>query len=207
MIIGISGVARSGKDTLANGFVEIFRKCGVKAKRYALADELKKEVKHFLQKNVGIDSFTQNDDDKRIIRPFLVSYGTHLRRKLNPDCWIEKLTENLKGDTISIVSDIRYENEAEWVLDQGGLLIHITRFNGSDYILPANEEETANDPILQKKSSVCFTWDTFGETHKENLTDYCFAFFEACFNMEDINKWQTTYPLSKRLNKTKTNPV
>lgn len=207
MIIGISGVARSGKDTLANGFVEIFKKCGIKAKRYALADELKKEVKSFLVKNAGIDSFTQDDDDKKIIRPFLVSYGTHLRRKLNPDCWIEKLTQNLKDDTISIISDIRYDNEAEWILSQGALLIHITRVNDSGYILPANDEERINDPILQKKASVRFTWDTFGETYKENLTDYCFAFFEACFNMEDIKKWQMTYPLSKKSNKTKTNPV
>jgi hypothetical protein len=207
MIIGISGVARSGKDTLANGFVRIFKKCGIKAKRYALADELKKEVKSFLLKNVGIDSFTQNDDDKKIIRPFLVSYGTHLRRELNPNCWIEKLTKNLKEDSLTIVSDIRYENEAQWILDQGGLLIHISRLNGESYMPPANEEERINDPILQKKSSVSFTWDTIGDTNLENLTDYCFAFFEACFNMESIEQWQTTYPLSKKLKQTKTSLV
>lgn len=207
MIIGISGVARSGKDTLANGFVEIFKKCGIKAKRHALADELKKEVKSFLLKNIGIDSFTQNDHDKKIIRPFLVSYGTHLRRELNPNCWIEKLTENLKDDSLAIISDIRYENEAQWILDQGGFLIHITRLNGQETIPPANEEERLNDPILQKKASLCFTWDTINESTKEFLTDYCFAFFETCFNMEDINKWQTTYPLSKKLKKTKTKTV
>jgi len=48
MIIGVSGVARSGKDTLANNFVKIFKKIGIKAKRYALADELKREVKRKL---------------------------------------------------------------------------------------------------------------------------------------------------------------
>lgn len=56
MIIGISGVARSGKDTLANNFVKIFKSLGIKAKRQALADELKKEVRHFLKKNTGLDS-------------------------------------------------------------------------------------------------------------------------------------------------------
>ena len=69
MIIGISGVARSGKDTLANNFVKIFKHLGIKAKRYAFADELKREVKPFLKKHSGLDSFTQDDEVKKMIRP------------------------------------------------------------------------------------------------------------------------------------------
>ena len=105
MIIGISGVARSGKDSLANNFVDIFKKIGIKAKRYAFADELKREVRSFLKKNTGLDSFTQNDDEKKIIRPFLVAYGTSVRRTLNKDCWIQTLESYLKNDEIAIRSE------------------------------------------------------------------------------------------------------
>jgi len=208
MIIGISGVARSGKDTLANGFVEIFKQFGIKAKRYALADALKHECRNFLKKNIGINPFTTNDEEKKIIRPFLVFYGTEMRRKLDEDCWIKAL-EKLRNDgEIMIVSDIRYENEAKWIKDNGGLLIHISRtLNSGETVPPANEQEKINDPIVAGLSDPCFVWQTFGDLDKNLMTDFCYAFFQACFGMEEIQKWQTTYPLSKRLNKTKTKTV
>lgn len=205
MIIGISGVARSGKDTLANGFVEIFKHIGVKAKRYALADELKREVKPFVKKTLGIDVFNLTDEEKAVVRPFLVFWGTHIRRKNNDNCWIEALQKHLKSDTLTIVSDIRYQNEADWIKDNGGILIHISRIGDFGNVIEApNEEERQNDPILASKSDANFVWQTFGDDKKELLTDYCNAFFESCFSEETIKKCQTTYPLSKKSKKIKT---
>lgn len=205
MIIGISGVARSGKDTLANGFVKIFEELGVKAKRYALADELKLEVRSFIKKTLNIDVFDLTDYQKKLIRPFLVFWGTHIRRENNKNCWIESLEKQLKPDTLTIVSDIRYENEAEWVKNNGGILIHISRIGDFGNIIEApNEEERQNDPILASKSDANFVWQTFGDDKKELLTDYCNAFFESCFSEETIKKCQTTYPLSKKSKKIKT---
>jgi hypothetical protein len=204
MIIGVSGVARSGKDTLANNFVKIFKKIGIKAKRYALADELKREVRPFLKKKTGLNSFTQNDDEKKIIRPFLVAYGTHIRRALNEDCWIDSLSSYLKKDEIAIISDVRYKNEADWI-QKNGFLIHISRLDKeNNRIKPANAEEIENDPILQSKANVSFVWQTVdGNEDKNNpfsLSEYSWAIFEQCFDSEEITKWQTTYPL---LNKSK----
>jgi hypothetical protein len=206
MIIGISGVARSGKDTLANNFVNIFKSLGIKAKRYALADELKKEIRPFLKKHTGLDSFTQNDEEKKMIRPFLVAYGTNIRRAMNKNCWIETLTKKLKNDEITIVSDVRYENEADWI-QENGFLIHIARLDKElNLIKPANVEETENDPILQSKANLSYVWQTVeGDSDKNNpfsLSEYSWAIFEQCFDSEEITKWQTTYPLLNRLNKT-----
>ena len=202
MIIGISGVARSGKDTLANNFVKIFKSLGIKAKRQALADELKKEVRHFLKKNTGLDSFTQRDDEKKIIRPFLVAYGTNIRRELNKNCWIENLTKKLKNNEITIISDVRYENEADWI-QENGFLIHIARLDKENNLIkPANTQELENDPILQSKANVSFVWQTVEENEDKNnpfsLSEYSWAIFEQCFSSEEITKWQTTYPLSNK---------
>lgn len=202
MIIGISGVARSGKDTLANNFVKIFKRLGIKAKRYALADELKREVRPFLKKHTGLDPFTQNDDEKKMIRPFLVAYGTHIRRALNQDCWINTLSSFLKKDEIAIISDVRYENEADWV-QKNGFLIHIARLDKENNLIkPANPEEQENDPILQAKANLSYVWQTVEDNKDLNnpfsLSEYSCAIFEQCFDSEEITQWQTTYPLSKK---------
>jgi hypothetical protein len=202
MIIGISGVARSGKDTLANNFVKIFKYLGVKAKRYAFADELKREVRPFLKKKTGLDSFTQNDDEKKMIRPFLVAYGTHIRRALNENCWIDTLSSYLKNNEIAIISDVRYKNEADWI-QKNGFLIHIARLDKENNLIkPANSEELENDPILQAQANLSYVWQTVEESkEKDNpfsLSEYSWAIFEQCFDSEEITQWQTTYPLSKK---------
>lgn len=205
MIIGISGVARSGKDTLANGFVRILKEIGVKSQRLALADELKSECRSFIKKTLNIDVLNMTDEEKKIVRPFLVFWGTHVRRKANENCWIDALEKRKKPDTLTIVSDIRYQNEADWIKQSGGFLIHIARLDqNGEFIQPPNEEEKENDPLLIEKSNISFVWNTFGDKDVKLLTDYCYAFFESSFSSEVIEQWQTTYPLSKKLKKTKT---
>ena len=202
MIIGISGVARSGKDSLANNLVMIFETLGIKAKRYAFADELKREVQSFLMQKTGLDSFTQNDEQKKMVRPFLVAYGTNIRRALNKNCWIDTLKEFISKDEIAIISDVRYENEADWI-QENGFLIHLARVAKSgEFIQPANIEEAENDPILQKKANLSYVWQTVEGNENVNspftLEQYCWAIFEQCFSQEEIMKWQTTYSLSKQ---------
>ena len=202
MIIGISGVARSGKDSLANNLVMIFETLGIKAKRYAFADELKREVQSFLMQKTGLDSFTQDDEQKKMVRPFLVAYGTNIRRALNKNCWIDTLKEFISKDEIAIISDVRYENEADWI-QENGFLIHLARVAKSgEFIQPANIEEAENDPILQKKANLSYVWQTVEGNENVNspftLEQYCWAIFEQCFSQEEIMKWQTTYSLSKQ---------
>ena len=202
MIIGISGVARSGKDSLANNLVMIFETLGIKAKRYAFADELKREVQSFLMQKTGLDSFTQNDEQKKMVRPFLVAYGTNIRRALNKNCWIDTLKEFISKDEIAIISDVRYENEADWI-QENGFLIHLARVAKSgEFIQPANIEEAETDPILQKKANLSYVWQTVEGNENVNspftLEQYCWAIFEQCFSQEEIMKWQTTYSLSKQ---------
>ena len=97
MIVGISGLARSGKDTLFKFLSEKLKNSNISSKRLAFADELKEECDDFLKKNIGISAFTETNTEKEIIRPFLVCYGTKVRRRLNKNCWIDRLSNKLKS--------------------------------------------------------------------------------------------------------------
>ena len=161
-IIGISGLARCGKDSFFNIASNILEEEGIKTKRFAFADCLKSECNEILEKYTGISAFTENTSEKEIIRPLLVTYGTHIRRKINPNCWIDKIDNEVKlfsTNELSFITDVRFENEIDWVKNIGGKSIHITR----EGILPPNKEEAENDPILSRKSDIKFSWKNFNE--------------------------------------------
>tara|TARA_Y100000361_G_scaffold58896_1_gene51512 strand:+ start:1950 stop:2513 length:564 start_codon:yes stop_codon:yes gene_type:complete len=173
-IIGISGLARSGKDSFFEISKEILREQNIKKKtrRLAFADELKSECDEFLSGNTGISAFTEENSEKEIIRPFLVTYGTHIRRRLNKRCWIDKVEQKLgeESEDLIFITDVRYENEIEWVHSLGGSTVHVER-DGN----PApNEEEIKNDPILKSKSAHNIHWKTFSEQNMPlNKTMVC----------------------------------
>jgi hypothetical protein len=160
-ILGISGLARSGKDSFYELCKPFLDKEGVKHRRMAFADELKEEADLILSKYVGISAFTENAEEKKVIRPLLVTYGTHIRRKINPNCWIEKVQSNLKdlegNNEFVFITDVRFQNEIEWVHSAGGSSIHVSR-SGT---IPPNEDERQNDPILNKESNFRIKWNNF----------------------------------------------
>lgn len=161
-IIGISGLARSGKDTLFEFLSEKLKNRNISSKRLAFADELKEECDDFLKKNIGISAFTETNVEKEIIRPFLVCYGTKVRRRLDKNCWINRLSDKLKSlnQDYVFITDVRYKNEIEWVKSQGGKTIHIERHGN----IAPNEEELRNDPILKNSSQYRVKWKNFKET-------------------------------------------
>lgn len=172
-ILGLCGNARAGKDTFFNISRDLLCKRKVLTGRVAFADELKKECDEFLIKNLGISAFTEDPKEKQLIRPFLVTYGTHLRRKLDKDCWIKKaeplVGRFMENKSIPVVTDVRFPNEADWVHSLGGYVIHIDR----EGFGPANEEEAENEPILIDKSDERVEWPTLGnpEIHKKKYID------------------------------------
>jgi energy-coupling factor transporter ATP-binding protein EcfA2 len=164
-IIGICGPARSGKDTLADSFAEIFKEYKVKTQKLSFAKELKYECKSFVKRTLGIDIFTEVTEEKDIIRPLLVTWGTHVRRKLNDNVWIDALEKRMHSNKIVIISDVRFENEFNWVKKQGGKIIFVNRTLPDGSLVPnANEEEEKNNCFLQQNADSTFTWDTISDS-------------------------------------------
>jgi len=162
-VIGLCGSARSGKDTFFN-FAERFPlPNGRKIRRVAFADELKKDLNNFLVSKLGISAWTDKDEEKAIIRPIMVAYGEAMRDKTEGRYWIEKIRKKLETNetngNISVITDVRYANEIDFLNTfPNSKCIYIERLG----VRPANDEEESNDASLRKKATNFLSWRTFG---------------------------------------------
>jgi hypothetical protein len=170
-VIGISGLARCGKDSFYQISKSILEEKGIQSTRFAFADCLKEECDQILKENIGISAFTENSEEKKIIRPLLVTYGTHIRRKLNENCWIEKIEESVLSKVsegnVTFITDVRFENEIDWVHSLNGESVHITR----EGIVPPNKDEAKNNPILKNKSTQLVDWPNFDSIKESDVSN------------------------------------
>ena len=169
-LIAIAGNARSGKDSLCESLRILYEIRKKKVTRIAFADDLKEEVDEFLKSSLGISAFTQDNDEKNIIRPFLVWWGTEFRRSLDEDHWVKLAEKKLDRDGINIITDLRYPNEAAWVKKNGGSIIYLERFTSSGVIAPANSYEREFNPQLKKMADTCLKWGELSD--KKDRLDY-----------------------------------
>lgn len=184
-IVGISGYARSGKDLFASVAEKILKERGLRVKKFALAYELKNDLKSLIKTKVGVDVFTENTDEKNIIRPLLVAYGDVMRKVSEGRYWTRKLEQKIVNSKIdvAIITDIRYdyyaEDEVTWLRNkQCGKLIHITKFKMASapskrristskpvkiYDNPPNDHELLNNPKLKAKADYAFEWEDYSD--------------------------------------------
>jgi len=126
--IGLTGLAGSGKDTVAKLIKDNY---AGKVMLYALADPLKEAcaiafgvpVAHFYdeKKKEMIDEFWGMTR-----REMLQKFGTEAMRNTFDDAfWIKRaqhFVEHAEKQDIDllVVTDIRFDNEAEWIIDDNG---------------------------------------------------------------------------------------
>jgi hypothetical protein len=176
MYIGIAGVSRSGKDSLALELENTIRSyTGKTIYRTSLAQPLKEDCKDFIQEYLGLDVFTDNTEEKSIFREFLVWYGKVKRQQTEGQYWTQLLDKRVEQfqPNICIVPDIRYQqyeqDEVSWLKSKpDSVLIHLQRvaING-EIVQPANMDETINDSIIQNSSDYKIIWPTFTDENKE----------------------------------------
>jgi hypothetical protein len=147
-VIGLVGVARSGKDTLAGHLQNIFNeKYDRHFKLMAFADVLKKMCqKHF---DLSIEQLWGNAKeipDKKYKKMGLDEYWTpreimqeigEFYRKIDYDFWVKTLSKNIVDEDV-LITDVRYINEADFVRENKGFLIKVVRdadnkIHGSDH--------------------------------------------------------------------------
>lgn len=189
-MIGISGYARSGKDTFGEALVRILKTYGIKAKTYALATQLKEDITFLTESDFNISAFTKDDQEKKIIRPLLVGYG-EAWRKADADHWIKVLDSNFEPAILPIITDIRYVNEADWILDNNGFLLNVSRsLSSENFVGPANEEEKLNGPKVKDKSSFDLCWGTMSD---QKLIDEVVESFIISILGEKIELWKAIF--------------
>ena len=168
--IGVSGVARSGKNLFCDIAINQLIQNGIKAKQYALAYYLKKDCEEFIRTKLGLNVFTEKTEDKSIFREMLVWYGGVKRKQTEGTYWTSMLQKDIESDDSDVifVSDIRYDqypkDEVYWIKEiLNGKLLHISKYTYNDFdervfILPPNEHEKINDPLVKSKSDYKLEW-------------------------------------------------
>lgn len=138
-LVGLTGLAGSGKDTAAEALV------AAGWKRDAFADRMRVAVLA-LDPWVDVDPFYRAagrdrlsflverygwDEAKREypeVRRLLQKFGTEAGRKIHgDDCWIDLLFRSWDNETSLVITDCRFNNEAEAVRARGGLVVRIDR--------------------------------------------------------------------------------
>ena len=113
-IIGISGKAGAGKDTLAQMLVlELYRYGECRTVHFADVGKAS-EIKW-----LGMT-----------VRELLQKFGTAIREGVDPDFWVKSLFNIYEDKDFIIIPDVRFPNEAKAIKDRGGILIRIER-NGA----------------------------------------------------------------------------
>ncbi len=181
--IGVSGFARSGKDTFYERCKIFLEKEGKKVCRFGFADALKEECDELLGKYTDISAFTENNSEKKLVRPLMVTWGTSIRRKLDENCWIKKIQsdveQKIRDGYYVFVTDVRFKNEAEWVKINGGILVNVAR----EGIGPANHEEHKQSHLLKAFVSHKVYWPTFDE-ELEKCDDFVVPFLNHFLSLD-----------------------
>lgn len=136
MIIGLSGKARSGKNTVGDYLEGTYF-----VHQVALADKIKAILKDLFfltpEQLHGDDKF--KDDPRYGCSPrYMMQYfGTEMARKFNPDIWVQhvavevaKIQKKCPG-AVTAITDVRFINEIDWIKHQGGQIWRIIRTDDS----------------------------------------------------------------------------
>ena len=124
LLIGVSGYARSGKDTIGQILVANHR-----FQRHAFADKLKKlslRIDQHVADSVHANGWERAKDDP-YVRGFLQRLGVAARDVIADDIWITALFGDLDFELRHVITDVRFVNEAAAIRKAGGYIWRVNR--------------------------------------------------------------------------------
>lgn len=149
-VIGISGWARSGKDTAAQRLVEEYG-----YQKFSFAKPMKDALYRLNPKitinevqstplRVGVDVYDWEGLKERSpdVRVLLQRLGTEVGREMfGDDFWVNHAIDSIPDGAKAVIADVRYPNEADRIRQLGGKVIRVER----PFVYAANEHpsETA----------------------------------------------------------------
>lgn len=159
-ILGLSGKKRSGKNYTATIIKELVSP-DIRVVEMSFAGALKKEVATFL--DITIEEL--EGENKEMYRPILQRWGTEFRRNIyGNDYWIKQMDERIRKlarfsvlerlgkligrkpkDILVIITDVRFPNEADYVINSGGSMWNISNPDHKDDSNSSHASETALD--------------------------------------------------------------
>jgi hypothetical protein len=177
MLIGLTGAAGVGKDTVAQllrehfGFTHIAIADGLKNVVTQLADSLLLPGADTATLAWAIEGYGSLEAAKRAdprVRQLLIDVGCGMREVMGDDVWLNLADRNIADAHDTVVSDITFYNEAYWLVRRCGWLLEITRSGFTEERVPGNkltyppDALVANDgtqeELLQKLRVVMGEW-------------------------------------------------
>ena len=174
-LIGLTGLAGTGKDTVRN----ILQDEGFTG--FAFADPIRGMIRELLSSNGIDDGYIDDRERKEKTIPALgVSYrhlaqtlGTEWGRSLAPDFWLRiagAYMDDLawQGAQAShfVISDVRFENEAEWIRKRGGVIWRVVRDHATpvrDHVSEAGVLDIEVDHVIHNQGGILDLHDTVHE--------------------------------------------
>lgn len=151
MIIGLSGYAQSGKDTVANYLVE---KYGFK--KVSFADPIREALYRlnplitdypglagislaWIVDRSGWEEAKKNSPE---CRRLLQRFGTEVGREMfGADFWVKQAIGKINREENAVFADVRYRNEAQTIQSDGGQIWRISKPG----VLAVNNHESERD--------------------------------------------------------------
>lgn len=137
-LIGMSGYAQSGKDTVGKilvdqrgfrrlAFADSLRQLAIEVDPVVAVYDLGPTLVHLSEvvESYGWEGAKQVREGRR----FLQDLGTSCREILDPDCWIKPVERQLLSDRgfPTVITDVRFPNEAKLIKQLGGVVWRISR--------------------------------------------------------------------------------
>lgn len=181
-LIGITGKIGSGKDTVGDAVVKRYFDDRHKASlgrngerlyciKMSFAESLKKAVAAML--GVPVAKFEDRvwkeatiDGIGKSPRELLLSLGTEWgRNMIHPDFWVILSAQTYtRGDAHVVFCDVRFDNEARWIRQQGGTVIRLVR--EGDQIAPLSAINHPSEAGISEELISATVYAEAGDLHQ-----------------------------------------
>ena len=112
--IAFSGAARSGKDEVSKIMVSLGYT------RHSFGDIIKHQLSSLIKEHTGIDSFTENDAEKTLIRPVLEAWSVTNSAGILKQYWATAPTKFVNNRLVKLDEAVEFKKH-------GGSIVFVTR--------------------------------------------------------------------------------
>lgn len=150
-VVGFTGRKGAGKDTLAAAIKSELDRDGFDVVSLQFAGP----IKAFCREVFGWSEAHTDGELKETVDPrwgitprrAMQTLGTEWGRGLHPNLWVESmrtrvsiLTDDLGWD-VAVITDVRFDNEAEMIRELGGVVVEVFRPSASDLSVDQHASE------------------------------------------------------------------
>ena len=147
-IVGITGLPRSGKDTVADFLLAKHRG----TYKYSFAEPIVNMLNAGFSQDFRSDYWTERKGESipllgKSPRELMQTLGTEWgRQHVHPDVWVFLANQRfLKLGAGMVIPDVRFENEADFVRKYNGILIHV-----DNPATPPHNDHVSNSMLHRK---------------------------------------------------------